>query len=176
MSAQRTPGQIPHVAAGKASARNGSTRRIRYRTSTPRRRTGRRHQSTHHPPRPGGMVPGDTGKVEGRDRAQPQLGKRANADAANAHADRAQTARGHPARPAVPDRRPAIGTVRLRRRRQQQRRGNGGLPMGLANGERFRIAYCCHEGDFPVPDGWTFITSSFGGVKDAERRASGRTW
>ena len=21
----------------------------------------------------------------------------------------------------------------------------------LANGERFRIAYCCHEGDFPVP-------------------------
>ena len=42
----------------------------------------------------------------------------------------------------------------------------------LANGERFRIAYCCHEGDFPVPDGWTFITSSFGGVKDTERRAS----
>ena len=42
----------------------------------------------------------------------------------------------------------------------------------LANGERFRIAYCCHEGDFPVPDGWTFITSSFGGVKDAERRAA----
>ena len=42
----------------------------------------------------------------------------------------------------------------------------------IANGERFRIAYCCHEGDFPVPDGWTFITASFGGVKDAERRAS----
>ena len=42
----------------------------------------------------------------------------------------------------------------------------------IANAERFRIAYCCHEGDFPVPDGWTFITASFGGVKDAERRAS----
>ena len=28
----------------------------------------------------------------------------------------------------------------------------------IANGDRFRIAYCCHEGDFPVPDGWTFIT------------------
>ena len=42
----------------------------------------------------------------------------------------------------------------------------------IANGDRFRIAYCCHEGDFPVPDGWTFITASFGGVKDAERRAS----
>ena len=42
----------------------------------------------------------------------------------------------------------------------------------IANGDRFRIAYCCHEGDFPVPDGWTFITASFGGVKDVERRAS----
>ena len=42
----------------------------------------------------------------------------------------------------------------------------------IANGERFRIAYCCHEGDFPVPDGWTFVTASFGGVKDAERRAA----
>ena len=47
----------------------------------------------------------------------------------------------------------------------------------IANGDRFRIAYCCHEGDFPVPDGWTFITASFGGVKDVERRASrGRIW
>ena len=42
----------------------------------------------------------------------------------------------------------------------------------LANGDRFRIAYCCHEGDFPVPEGWTYITASFGGVKDVERRAS----
>ena len=42
----------------------------------------------------------------------------------------------------------------------------------IANGDRFRIAYCCHEGDFPVPDGWTFITASFGGVKDVERRAN----
>ena len=42
----------------------------------------------------------------------------------------------------------------------------------IANGNRFRIAYCCHEGDFPVPEGWTFITASFGGVKDVERRAS----
>ena len=42
----------------------------------------------------------------------------------------------------------------------------------IAKGDRFRIAYCCHEGDFPVPEGWTFITASFGGVKDVERRAS----
>ena len=42
----------------------------------------------------------------------------------------------------------------------------------IANGERFRIAYCCHQGDFPVPEGWASITASFGGVKDAERRAS----
>ena len=34
----------------------------------------------------------------------------------------------------------------------------------LANGERFRIAYCCREGDFLVPDGWSFITASFGVV------------
>ena len=40
----------------------------------------------------------------------------------------------------------AIRTVRFRRRRQQQRRGNGGPTRrnwALANGERFRIAYCC---------------------------------
>ena len=95
-----------------------------------------------------------------------------DADAANAHADRAQAARGHPARPAVPD-----------VDRQSELYGSdadgsssdvatAAYAWAIANGDRFRIAYCCHEGDFPVPDGWTFITASFGGVKDAERRAS----
>ena len=46
----------------------------------------------------------------------------------------------------------------------------------IANGDRFRIAYCCHEGDFPVPDGWAFITASFGGVKDVNGAPVGRTW
>ena len=35
--------------------------------------------------------------------------------------------------------------------------------------ERYRIAYACHEGDFPVPDGWTAITRTFGGIKDKNR-------
>ena len=62
--------------------------------------------------------------------------------------------------PPVSDRRPAIGAIRQRRRRQQQRRGdNAAYAWAIANGDRFRIAYCCHEGDFPVPDGWTFITA-----------------
>ena len=39
----------------------------------------------------------------------------------------------------------------------------------LEYGDRYRIAYCCHEGDFPVPDGWTFETNTFGGIKDAKR-------
>ena len=40
----------------------------------------------------------------------------------------------------------------------------------IANGDKFRIAYCCHEGDFPVPDGWTTATSTFGGIRVESRR------
>lgn len=35
---------------------------------------------------------------------------------------------------------------------------------------RLRVAYCCREGDFPVPDGWTALTRGFMGVRLAERR------
>ena len=40
----------------------------------------------------------------------------------------------------------------------------------VAHGEHFRIAYACHAGDFPVPDGWQFETLSFAGIRDPERR------
>ena len=39
------------------------------------------------------------------------------------------------------------------------------------NQERYRIAYACHEGDFPTPDGWTCETMQFTGMQGAERRA-----
>ena len=38
------------------------------------------------------------------------------------------------------------------------------------HGERFRIAYCCHEGDADPPDGWDVETQSFAGIRKAERR------
>ena len=37
-------------------------------------------------------------------------------------------------------------------------------------GARYRIAYCCRDGDFPVPAGWTAETHTFGGVKRKARR------
>lgn len=36
--------------------------------------------------------------------------------------------------------------------------------------ERLRIAYCCRDGDFPVPDGWSSTIRDFSGVRDRERR------
>ena len=44
----------------------------------------------------------------------------------------------------------------------------------LAHGDKYRVAYCCHEGDFPVPDGWKFETNTFGGIKDEKRFAERR--
>ena len=44
----------------------------------------------------------------------------------------------------------------------------------VEHGGRFRIAYCCREGDFDVPDGWTSAETSFNGVRDSERRAAHR--
>ena len=35
--------------------------------------------------------------------------------------------------------------------------------------ERFRIAYCCRRGDFPLPEGWSELVVSFAGVKKGER-------
>ena len=36
--------------------------------------------------------------------------------------------------------------------------------------ENFKIAYCCHKDDFPVPEGWTFIESSFSGIRNEDRK------
>ena len=44
----------------------------------------------------------------------------------------------------------------------------------VEHGETYRIAFCCHENDFPVPDGWRFETNTFGGINKPERRASSR--
>ena len=44
----------------------------------------------------------------------------------------------------------------------------------LEHGDSYRVAYCCHEGDFEVPEGWTFETNTFGGIKDAKRSAERR--
>lgn len=44
---------------------------------------------------------------------------------------------------------------------------NGGNP-------RFRVAFCSHEGDFPVPDGWRAETMELKGIRDQERRAKSK--
>ena len=41
----------------------------------------------------------------------------------------------------------------------------------VKHGERYRIAYACHEGDFPVPEGWKVVTKAFVGMR---RKAEGR--
>ena len=35
----------------------------------------------------------------------------------------------------------------------------------------YRIAYCCHEGDFEVPEGWMSLTQTFGGINKVHRRS-----
>ena len=37
------------------------------------------------------------------------------------------------------------------------------------NGDRFRIAYCSHEGDFPTPDGWEVETLTVRWYQKVER-------
>ena len=39
-----------------------------------------------------------------------------------------------------------------------------------AHGDRYRVAYCCHEGDIKVPKGWTSETQSFSGIRTKARR------
>ena len=41
----------------------------------------------------------------------------------------------------------------------------------LEHGDRYRIAYCCHEGDVDIPPGWDVQTASFGGINIAARRS-----
>ena len=40
----------------------------------------------------------------------------------------------------------------------------------VEHGADYRIAYACHTGDFPTPEGWRIRELSFGGVRKAERR------
>ena len=40
----------------------------------------------------------------------------------------------------------------------------------VQHGELYRVAYCCHEGDFPVPAGWSHTTRSFVGIRDDARK------
>ena len=39
------------------------------------------------------------------------------------------------------------------------------------HGDRYRIAYCCHEGDFEPPDGWDVVTNTLRGIQKKERRS-----
>ena len=43
--------------------------------------------------------------------------------------------------------------------------------MAVAHGARYRIAYACHLGDFPVPDGWEAETRGFSGHRDEKKKA-----
>ena len=40
----------------------------------------------------------------------------------------------------------------------------------LEHGNRYRIAYCCHAGDFDVPDEWETLERTFPGVSKKERK------
>ena len=44
----------------------------------------------------------------------------------------------------------------------------------VAHGRRFRIAYCCHARDFPVPKGWTSAAQTFAGIRGGERHQQRR--
>ena len=37
----------------------------------------------------------------------------------------------------------------------------------------YRIAYCCQTDDFPVPEGWTCVVNSFGGLRIKNRNGKG---
>ena len=39
------------------------------------------------------------------------------------------------------------------------------------NGNKYRIAYACHEGDFPVPAGWDAETETQGGRRGDRAKA-----
>ena len=40
----------------------------------------------------------------------------------------------------------------------------------LEHGDRYRVAYCMHEGDFPIPSGWTAETMGFSGHRDPAKK------
>ena len=41
----------------------------------------------------------------------------------------------------------------------------------VEHGDRYRVAYACHAGDFPVPDGWEVETRGFSGHRDEVKKA-----
>ena len=41
----------------------------------------------------------------------------------------------------------------------------------LEHGDRYRIAYCCHDGDVDVPNDWSKTVKSFRGIKRPDRRS-----
>ena len=42
----------------------------------------------------------------------------------------------------------------------------------LDHGNQYRIVYCCHEGDFEIPDDWSKITRGFKGIGKQNRRSN----
>ena len=44
----------------------------------------------------------------------------------------------------------------------------------IKHGDKFKIAYCCHEGDFDLPPNWTSITDEFNGIRKQSRRMTQR--
>ena len=42
--------------------------------------------------------------------------------------------------------------------------------LGERYADKYRIAYCMHEGDFPIPPGWTFEVMGFSGHRDQEKK------
>ena len=40
----------------------------------------------------------------------------------------------------------------------------------VGNGNEYRIAYACHEGDFEVPEGWDSMATTFKGVHDTAKK------
>ena len=42
--------------------------------------------------------------------------------------------------------------------------------LGERYADKYRIAYCMHEGDFDVPPGWTFEVMGFSGHRDQEKK------
>ena len=40
----------------------------------------------------------------------------------------------------------------------------------LEHGDKYRVAYCMHADDFPIPPGWTFEVMGFSGHRDPEKK------
>ena len=47
---------------------------------------------------------------------------------------------------------------------------NGRNKLGERYADKYRIAYCMHADDFPIPPGWTFEVMGFSGHRDQEKK------